>query len=34
MAGNVNAEEDQIALWNGAAGATWVEAQEPLDRLF
>jgi len=26
-------EEDQIALWNGAAGLTWVEAQEPLDRL-
>ena len=27
-------EEDQAALWNGAAGTTWVEAQEPLDRLF
>jgi SAM-dependent methyltransferase len=27
-------EEDQTALWNGAAGLTWVEAQEPLDRLF
>jgi SAM-dependent methyltransferase len=27
-------EEDQAALWNGAAGVTWVEAQEPLDRLF
>ena len=27
-------EEDQAALWNGAAGLTWVEAQEPLDRLF
>ena len=27
-------EEDQVALWNGAAGLTWVEAQEPLDRLF
>ena len=27
-------EEDQAALWNGAAGITWVEAQEPLDRLF
>jgi SAM-dependent methyltransferase len=26
-------EEDQAALWNGAAGLTWVEAQEPLDRL-
>jgi SAM-dependent methyltransferase len=25
--------EDQAALWNGAAGLTWVEAQEPLDRL-
>jgi ubiquinone/menaquinone biosynthesis C-methylase UbiE len=28
------AEEDQAALWNGAAGAAWVEAQEQLDRLF
>src|SRR4029077_8242857 len=28
------AGEDQAALWNGAAGVTWVEAQEPLDRLF
>ena len=27
-------EENQAALWNGAAGLTWVEAQEPLDRLF
>ncbi len=27
-------EEDQAALWNGAAGFTWVEAQEPLDRMF
>ena len=27
-------EEDQAALWNGAAGLTWVEAQEPLDRMF
>jgi SAM-dependent methyltransferase len=27
-------EEDQAALWNGAAGQTWVEAQEPLDRMF
>ena len=27
-------EEDQAALWNGAAGVTWVEAQEPLDRMF
>ena len=27
-------EEDQAALWNGAAGLTWVEAQEPLDHLF
>ena len=27
-------EEDQSALWNGAAGQTWVEAQEPLDQMF
>jgi SAM-dependent methyltransferase len=27
-------EEDQAALWNGAAGLTWVEAQEPLDKMF
>ena len=27
-------DEDQAALWNGAAGLTWVEAQEPLDRMF
>jgi SAM-dependent methyltransferase len=27
-------EEEQAALWNGAAGLTWVEAQEPLDRMF
>jgi SAM-dependent methyltransferase len=26
-------EADQVALWNGAAGLTWVEAQEPLDRM-
>jgi SAM-dependent methyltransferase len=34
MAVGLRNEEDQVALWNGAAGATWVEAQEPLDRLF
>ena len=34
MSATQKAEEDQAALWNGAAGATWVEAQEPLDRLF
>jgi len=34
MTATQKAEEDQAALWNGAAGATWVEAQEPLDRLF
>jgi SAM-dependent methyltransferase len=28
------AQEDQATLWNGAAGITWVEAQEPLDRMF
>jgi ubiquinone/menaquinone biosynthesis C-methylase UbiE len=26
--------DDQVALWNGAAGRGWVEAQEVLDRLF
>jgi SAM-dependent methyltransferase len=26
--------EDQIALWNGAAGRAWVDTQESLDRLF
>lgn len=34
MSATRQAEEDQAALWNGAAGLTWVEAQEPLDRLF
>ena len=34
MAARQQAEEDQAALWNGAAGLTWVEAQEPLDRMF
>jgi SAM-dependent methyltransferase len=28
------AANDQTALWNGAAGRAWVEAQEALDRLF
>jgi SAM-dependent methyltransferase len=27
------AEEDQAAAWNGAAGLSWVEAQKPLDQL-
>ena len=26
--------EEQAALWNGAAGTTWVEAQDLLDRMF
>jgi len=34
MGATQQTEEDQAALWNGAAGLTWVEAQEPLDRLF
>ena len=34
MTATQQSEEDQAALWNGAAGLTWVEAQEPLDRLF
>jgi SAM-dependent methyltransferase len=34
MTATQKVEEDQAALWNGAAGATWVEAQEPLDQLF
>jgi SAM-dependent methyltransferase len=28
------AEDEQSALWNGRAGRAWVEAQEPLDRMF
>ena len=27
-------EDEQAALWNGRAGRAWVEAQEPLDRMF
>jgi len=27
-------EEDQAARWNGPSGRAWVEAQEPLDRMF
>jgi SAM-dependent methyltransferase len=34
MTATQKVEEDQAALWNGAAGVTWVEAQEPLDRMF
>jgi len=34
MTATQQGEEDQAALWNGAAGLTWVEAQEPLDQLF
>src|SRR5688572_31476951 len=26
--------DEQIRLWNGAAGTAWVEAQESLDRMF
>jgi ubiquinone/menaquinone biosynthesis C-methylase UbiE len=28
------ANSEQIALWNGSAGRSWVEAQDSLDRLF
>jgi SAM-dependent methyltransferase len=27
-------EDEQAAAWNGRAGRAWVEAQEPLDRMF
>jgi len=27
-------EDDQAARWNGPSGRAWVEAQEPLDRMF
>src|SRR5215831_18041021 len=27
-------EDDQTALWNGAAGLSWVELQDTLDRMF
>jgi SAM-dependent methyltransferase len=28
------AEDEQMALWNGAAGRSWVEAQDMLDEMF
>src|SRR5689334_22082142 len=30
----IEANAQQIALWNGCAGRGWVEAQESLDRMF
>ncbi len=34
MPGAGKNNEEQIAAWNGAAGQSWVEAQDTLDRMF
>jgi len=34
MAGASKNNEEQIAAWNGAAGQTWVDAQDTLDQMF
>jgi len=34
MAASPTAGDEQVALWNGASGQSWVEAQELLDEMF